>query len=1122
MRRLLLKRTGILVALAAAIILSTLVSTSSAWAASGDFIISGRGYGHGVGMSQWGAWAAARAGQTYDQILAFYYPGTALTQVSSEQTLKVRLTKSSNSSWSYYRVDLRPAVTSATLVMHDSEGDHTESIEAGSAVQTRFVGGKVEVTGVTGAFDWEELRPESTDGRVRLSLYATSSTTSASTYEYWGTGRVEPYASSASLRLYNIVLLDRYTRGVSEIDPGWANESLPSQYAPECVKAQQTAARTYALAEGSSELYDNTSDQVYGGYTYEVSHPGVAAAADATAGMVITYDGELITAFFCSHSGGYLTNTAWSDDPGIPYLVSKPDPWSLAAPMPPWTISPGYPWTYTFSPATLASKLRVSVGTITCVEVIARDTSDPESHARTMRITGTTGSTTMSARTFKSRLGLKSTLILSITGGPETFPGAVRFDDKDTHLVYAGTWYDFPKTSAWAGSYARTDGEDASVSIHFNGTRLDWIAMMGTTTGIADVYLDGTFKATVDLSATVATYQVDVWSTGDISAGQHVVTIERNSESPAGKFITIDAVDLAGTLTGPPPPPAVTGLDPISGSTAGGTSVTITGTGFTDVTSVSFGGDEATDVVAGGSGTEISCTAPAHSEGTVDVQVTTAAGSSENTAADDFTYLVPATRYEQSDGRIVKVGNWTDFYRTAASDGSYGRANSGDASATVYFNGTRLDWIAMKGTTPGLADVYLDGVKKTTIDLTAPTAVYDVLVWSTGPVSEGPHKVEIRRSTLNTGSEYVTLDAVDVVGVLTAAPVPPPAVAGLDPISGSTAGGTSVTITGTGFINVTSVILGDSAAVDFTVDSPTQITAVAPAHDAGKVDVKVTTAVGPSENTAADDYTYVEPPQSARYEQTDTHIKKTGAWYDYDKTAASAGSYGRSSTIGASATVYFNGTRLDWIAMKGTTTGIAEVYVDGVWKARVDLRATTASYQVMVFSTGTLPSGNHSFKVVRSPVCPAGKYVTLDAVDVWGGTLVSPPAHYEQTDTRIAKVGSWINFTKAAASGGSYGRSLTSTPAQASATISFTGTRLDYIGMKGTTAGVADVYLDGDKVATINLNASTATYDVLVWSSGTLPEGTHTVRIVRNADSGTTRYLTLDAVDIWGTIKTPA
>jgi hypothetical protein len=300
------------------------------------------------------------------------------------------------------------------------------------------------------------------------------------------------------------------------------------------------------------------------------------------------------------------------------------------------------------------------------------------------------------------------------------------------------------------------------------------------------------------------------------------------------------------------------------------------------------------------------------------------------------------------------------------------------------------------------------------------------------------------------------------------------------------------------------------------------MTAVTPAHDVGAVDVRVTTAAGTSENTAADDFTYVVPPPHTRYDQTNPNIVKTGSWADYTSPASYLGSYGRSSTGGASATIWFTGTQLDYIAMKGLTTGYAEIWVDGVkvtGASPINLYSSPAVYQQLVWTTGPLTSGLHCVKIVRSASSAAGKYLTLDAVDIYG-TISAPPTRYEQADARIEKTGSWTDFTKTAASGGSYGRSLTSTPEQASATIHFTGTRLDWIAMKGTTAGVADVYLDGTLMATIDLNAATATYNVVVWSTGTLLEGDHTVRIVRDPDSGATRYLTLDAVEIWGTITT--
>jgi IPT/TIG domain/PQQ-like domain len=338
----------------------------------------------------------------------------------------------------------------------------------------------------------------------------------------------------------------------------------------------------------------------------------------------------------------------------------------------------------------------------------------------------------------------------------------------------------------------------------------------------------------------------------------------------------------------------------------------------------------------------------------------------------------------------------------------------------------------------------------------------------------------------------------------------PPSISSVSPSAGPPAGGQVVTINGLGFTGATSVTFGGTPAAAFTVDSPTRITVTAPAHALGTVDVVVTTGWGASDPAGtANDYKY-----TTRYEQTDTHIVKVGTWSDLSRTLASGGSYGRSSTANASATIYFTGTRLDWVAMKGTTTGIADVYLDGGKVATVNLAAASATYNATVWSTGVLPEGEHYVRIVRSPASATGKYLTLDAVDIWGTIRFAPP-RYQQADTHIVKVGTWSDLSRTLASGGSYGRSST---ANASATIYFTGTRLDWVAMKGTTTGIADVYLDGGKVATVNLAAATPTYNVTVWSTGTIPNRNHNVRIEFNPLSPPGKYITLDAVDIWGTI----
>lgn len=91
-----------------------------------------------------------------------------------------------------------------------------------------------------------------------------------------------------------------------------------------------------------------------------------------------------------------------------------------------------------------------------------------------------------------------------------------------------------------------------------------------------------------------------------------------------------------------------------------------------------------------------------------------------------------------------------------------------------------------------------------------------------------------------------------------AAPPPVPTITNVSPTSGTTLGGTTVTITGTGFTGATAVTFGGTAATSFTVDSDTQVTATTPAHAAGAVDVAVTAPGGTA--TSAGAYTYVVPP----------------------------------------------------------------------------------------------------------------------------------------------------------------------------------------------------------------------------------------------------------------------
>jgi SpoIID/LytB domain protein len=404
-------------------------------------------------MSQWGAWQAAKEGVAFDKILAFYYPGTELTTMPvPDAVLRVRLSANppESSAVSFVQVDLRPSVTQATLALKSAAGEQTEVLAAGALVNVFNQDGNIEVVtaaGREGPFDYVELRPTRGETDPDAGRVAVQMRTSSALYdsrEYWGTIRVQPGDDPGELWVYNFVAVDKYVRDIGEVDLDWAMPSAAG-YAPEAVKAQAVAARTYALAKNGS-LSVGWQDQYYGGYRLEARYPGLAEAAEQTTGLILTYNGKPASTYFSAHSGGYTTNSAWSGSTP-PYIVSQPDPWSLKAP--PYSASsagPGWNWTYTISPTSLSSKVNnklkdvttgktFDIGLVGRIEIIDRDTSDPTSHVRTLRLTGEKGVATVSATSLKSCLGLRSTLILTITGGDPLEAGEF-YDVGANHLYH--------------------------------------------------------------------------------------------------------------------------------------------------------------------------------------------------------------------------------------------------------------------------------------------------------------------------------------------------------------------------------------------------------------------------------------------------------------------------------------------------------------------------------------------------------------------------------------------------------------------------------------------------------------------------------------------------------------
>jgi stage II sporulation protein D len=284
--------------LVVAVFLAALVCSASA-AGAPLFIVTGKGWGHGIGMSQWGAQGLARHGSTYRQILAHYYRGTSV-RGGYGRTVGVLL--ASGRSALSVGSDAAFTVTSRGRTYRMRAGTHTIR----PSLVITDVNGKKRDLASPATFRRGTRPIEHAGDRYRGVLVVRS--------------------TGSALSAANRLTLDGYVKGV-------VPREMPSDWLLQALKSQAVAARSYALATGGHCSFGGKpvfcatiSDQVYGGI--EAETPTTNRAVDATAGEAVVYGGAVASTFFFSTSGGKTSSK--HDEWGgarIPYLVSVRDPY---------------------------------------------------------------------------------------------------------------------------------------------------------------------------------------------------------------------------------------------------------------------------------------------------------------------------------------------------------------------------------------------------------------------------------------------------------------------------------------------------------------------------------------------------------------------------------------------------------------------------------------------------------------------------------------------------------------------------------------------------------------------------------------------------------------------------
>ncbi|MGC1164770.1 MAG: SpoIID/LytB domain-containing protein [Solirubrobacterales bacterium] len=353
-------------AVAALAVLASLAAFAPTANAAVSWVVHGRGFGHGVGMSAYGAYGFALKGKSYRFILAHYYSGTRIGALPGPRVVRVLL-------------DIAPGdvgfsgATSACGAALDPKRSY-QAHRVANAVVLRSSGGK---------------RLASCGRKLRGA--------GNGTIEIAGVGRfrgaletVPTESDPGSLNIVNALALEQYVKGVmpNEVPASWPAEEL---------KAQALAVRSIALTGkvggNGFDLYDDTRSQVYEGL--ESEEPQTNEAVAATRGQVVMYGGEVAQTFYSACSGGHTESVVNVFGTAIPYLVGVPDPYDYHCPLHTWTLK--------FSGPEISAKLGAYLdGRLKQVVITKRGVSPRIIEAK---LIGTSGVSTVTGEQLEVALG---------------------------------------------------------------------------------------------------------------------------------------------------------------------------------------------------------------------------------------------------------------------------------------------------------------------------------------------------------------------------------------------------------------------------------------------------------------------------------------------------------------------------------------------------------------------------------------------------------------------------------------------------------------------------------------------------------------------------------------------
>ena len=239
-------------------------------------------------------------------------------------------------------------------------------------------------------------------------------------------------------------------------------------------------------------------------------------------------------------------------------------------------------------------------------------------------------------------------------------------------------------------------------------------------------------------------------------------------------------------------------------------------------------------------------------------------------------------------------------------------------------------------------------------------------------------------------------------------------------------------------------------------------------------------------------------------------------------SADSGGSTRYTYSAGGSAELRFSGTAVRWVARRQANAGISDVFIDGAKVASVDLYNPSTQYKQVVFERAGLAAGEHTIRILRTGTKNSAATNTLQFLDAFVVSDLPPPpgpGTYEDDHAAVAYTGTWSSTVPFSADSG--GSTRYTYAAGGSAELRFSGTAVQWVARRQPNAGISDVFIDGAKVASVDLYSSSTQYKRMVFERTGLAPGVHTIRIVRTGTKNAAASHTLQFLDAFVVLPAP-